>query len=95
MKYRALAYNKAEDRFYYVYGLPSYGFDTEEIGEMGTPDGDFTEINPATLGRGTGYTDITGTEIFTGDITELEVDGEKRRFTVIETTVDPDLTVRP
>ena len=54
------------------YGLPSYGFDTEEIGEMGTPDGDFTEINPATLGRGTGYTDITGTEIFTGDITELE-----------------------
>ena len=37
MKYRALAYNKAEDRFYYVYGLPSYGFDTEEIGEMGTP----------------------------------------------------------
>ena len=78
MKYRALAYNKAEDRFYYVYGLPAYGFDTDEIGEIGTPDGEFTEINPATLGRGTGYFDIT----------ELEVDGEKRRFTVIETTVD-------
>lgn len=95
MKYRALAYNKAEDRFYYVYGLPSYGFDTEEIGEMGTPDGDFTEINPATLGRGTGYTDKIGTEIFTGDITELEVDGEKRRFAVIETTVDREYNTLP
>lgn len=93
MKYRALAYNKAEDRFYYVYGLPSYGFDTDEIGEMGTPDGEFIEINPATLGRGTGYTDITGKEIFTGDITELKVDGEKRRFTVIEATVDREYNV--
>lgn len=91
--YRALAYNKAEDSFYYVYGLPSYGFDTDEIGEMGTPDGEFIEINPATIGRGTGYTDITGTEIFTGDITELKVDGEKRRFTVIETTVDREYNV--
>ena len=95
MEYRALAYNTAEDRFYYVHGLPAYGFDTDEIGEIGTPDGEFTEINPATLGRGTDYFDITGKEIFTGDITELEVDGEKRRYTVIETTTDREYNVLP
>jgi hypothetical protein len=69
VKYRALAYNRAEERFYYVYGLPSYGFNTDEIAEIGTPDGDFIDINPATLGKATGYHDKTGKEIYTGDIT--------------------------
>lgn len=88
MKYRALAYNRAEERFYYVYGLPSYGFNTDEIAEIGTPDGDFIDINPATLGRETGYSDKTGKEIYTGDITELKVDGEIRRFEVVETNLN-------
>lgn len=88
MKYRALAYNRAEERFYYVYGLPSYGFNTDEIAEIGTPDGDFVDINPATLGRETGYSDKTGKEIYTGDITELKVDGEIRRFEVVETNLN-------
>lgn len=88
MKYRALAYNRAEERFYYVYGLPSYGFNTDEIAEIGTPDGDFIDINPATLGRETGYSDKTGKEIYTGDITELKVDGEIKRFEVVETNLN-------
>ena len=88
MIYRGLTYNKSDDSYCFVYGLPSYGFNTDEIAEIGTPDGSFTEINPATLGRGTGYKDIEGKEIFTGDIVELEVDGELRHYEVIETTVD-------
>lgn len=88
MKYRGLAYNRAEERFYYVYGLPSYGFNTDEIAEIGTPDGDFIDINPATLGKATGYHDKTGKEIYTGDITELKVDGEIRRFEVVETILN-------
>jgi hypothetical protein len=88
VKYRALAYNRAEERFYYVYGLPSYGFNTDEIAEIGTPDGDFIDINPATLGRETGYSDKTGKEIYTGDITELKVDGEIKRFEVVETNLN-------
>ena len=88
MKYRALTYNAAEDSYYYVYGLPSYGFETDEIAEMGLPDGSFTEIDPATIGKATGYHDRTGTEIYTGDITELKVDGEVRQFTAVETTTN-------
>jgi hypothetical protein len=88
VKYRGLAYNRAEERFYYVYGLPSYGFNTDEIAEIGTPDGDFIDINPATLGKATGYHDKTGKEIYTGDITELKVDGEIRRFEVVETILN-------
>ena len=93
MKYRGVAYMAAEDRFYYVYGLPSYGFNTDRIEEIGTPDGDFTTINPATLGRATGYHDMTQKEMYTGDIVELKVDGEVRRFKVIETTVDREYNV--
>lgn len=88
MKYRGLTYDGAEGKHRYIYGLPSYGFETDEIAEIGTIDGGFTNINPATLGRGTGYTDCTGKEIFTGDITELVVDGQKRHFEVVETTTD-------
>ncbi len=94
MVYRGLAYDKANDLFYFVHGLPAYGFQTEEIEEIGTPDGKFVNINPATLGKGTGYKDITGTEIFTGDITELEVDGEKQRFIAEEVTVDREYNVQ-
>ena len=93
MRYRALAYNRAEDNFYYVYGLPAYGFETDEISEIGTVYGDFIEVNPATLGKETGFKDITGEDIFTGDITELEVDGEQRRFEVVETTLDREYNV--
>ena len=88
MIYRGLTYDKKKESYYFVYGLPSYGFNTDEIAEIGTPDGSFKEINPTTLGRGTGYKDIKGKEIFTGDITELDVDGELRQFEVVETTVD-------
>lgn len=93
MKYRGLAYRAAEEKFYYVYGLPSYGFNTDEIAEIGTPDGDFIAINPATLGRATGYHDITKKEMYTGDIVELKVDGELRQFTVVETTLDREYNV--
>ena len=95
MKYRALTYDMAEEKHRYVYGLPSYGFNTEEIGEMGIPDGSFANINPATLGKSTGYKDQGGTEIYTGDITELKVDGEIRRFEVVETTMDREYNVLP
>ena len=93
MRFRGLAYRAAEEKFYYVYGLPSYGFNTDEIAEIGTPDGDFVAINPATLGKATGYYDITKKEMYTGDIVELKVDGEIRQFTVIETTVDREYNV--
>lgn len=93
MKYRGLTYSMAEEKFYYVYGLPSYGFNTDEIAEIGTPDGDFIAINPATLGIATGYYDITKKEMYTGDIVELKVDGELRQFTVVETTLDREYNV--
>lgn len=88
MKYRGLAYNRAENSHYYVYGLPSYGFETDEIAEIGTVDGEFININPGTIGRATGYRDKKGVEMYTGDITTLEVDGEKRTFEVVEVNID-------
>lgn len=88
MKYRGLAYDRAKESHYYVYGLPSYGFETDEIAEIGTVEGEFININPATLGRATGYRDKKGVEMFTGDITTLEVNGEKRTFEVVEVNTD-------
>ena len=88
MIYRALAWDRAREAYYFAYGLPSYGFETTEVSEIGTPRGDFIEVNPATWGRGTGYKDCTGKEIFTGDIVELKAKGLNRRFTVVETTLD-------
>ena len=93
MKYRGLAYDAAEEKHYYVYGLPSYGFNTDEIAEIGTPDGEFIPISPSTLGKATGYKDCTGTEIYTGDITELEVNGEFRQFVVVEANLDREYNV--
>ncbi|WP_300207622.1 YopX family protein [Bacteroides sp.] len=83
-----MAYNRAESSHYYVYGLPSYGFETDEIAEIGTVDGEFIDINPGTLGRATGYKDKKGIEMYTGDITSLEVDGKKRKFEVVEVNTD-------
>lgn len=86
--YRALAWDSVQEAYHYVYGLPSYGFETDKATEIGTARGDFIEINPNTWGRATGYKDCTGKEIFTGDIVELKAKGVNRRFTVIETTID-------
>lgn len=88
MKYRGLTWDRNKFEYKWVYGLPSYGFETEEISEIGTPNGDFYEINPATLGKQTEYRDRHGKPIYTGDITTLEVDGELREFEVVEITTD-------
>lgn len=88
MKYRGLTWDKDKEKYKWVYGLPSYGFETEEIAEIGTPYGDFFNINPASLGKQTGYRDRNRKPIYTGDITTLEVDGEVREFEVVEITTD-------
>lgn len=95
MKYRGLRWNVSQQAHEWVYGLPSYGFNTEEIAEMGTPNGDFCDIDPATIGKQTEYRDRHGTPIYTGDITTLLVDGEVREFEVIETTMDREYKTLP
>ncbi len=95
MKYRGLRYIKGEDKYEWVYGMPSYGYDTEEIAEIGTQYGDFYDIDPATLGEETDYTDRKGRKIYTGDITTLKVDGEVREFVVERATVDREYNTLP
>lgn len=95
MKYRGLTYDSKSKKYKYVYGMPSYGFETEEITEIGTPYGDFCEINPITLGEETKYRDRHGKHIYTGDIVTLEVDGELREFVVEKATVDREYNVLP
>lgn len=95
MKYRGLTYNKKEDKYEYVYGMPSYGYETEEIAEIGTPYGDFYDIDPATLGEETEYRDRHGKKMYTGDITTLEVDGEVREFVVDKATVEREYNTLP
>ena len=51
MKYRGLTWDREKLEYKWVYGLPSYGYETEEVAEIGTPYGDFYEINPETLGK--------------------------------------------
>lgn len=95
MKYRGLTYNKKEDKYEYVYGMPSYGYETEEIAEIGTPYGDFYDIDPATLGEETEYRDRHGKKMYTGDITTLEADGEVREFVVDKATVEREYNTMP
>lgn len=95
MKYRGLKFNKTTLTYEWVYGMPSYGYETEEIAEIGTPDGEFFEINPATLGEETDYRDRHGKPIYTGDITTLKVDGEIREFVVDRATVDREYNTLP
>lgn len=54
MKYRGLTYDKSTDSYKWVYGLPSYGFETEEIAEIGTPQGGFLRHRPSNPWRGNG-----------------------------------------
>lgn len=82
MKYRGLTYNREKESYEWVYGLPSYGYATDEVAEIGTVYGDFREIFPDTLGEQTPYRDKNGKEIYTGDIVALEVDGQIREFVV-------------
>ncbi|MCM1240477.1 MAG: YopX family protein [Lachnospiraceae bacterium] len=87
MRYRGLT-EKGE----MVYGMPSYGFQSEEVAEIGTPDGDFQEIMPGTLGEYTGYTDRKGNGIYTGDITRLVLPGgEARLFEVAKMILDREM----
>lgn len=95
MKYRGLTFNRTTLTYEWVYGMPSYGYETEEIAEIGTPDGEFYEINPTTLGEETDYTDRHGKHIYTGDITTLKVDGEVREFVVDRATVDREYNTLP
>ena len=95
MKYRGLTFNRTTLTYEWVYGMPSYGYETEEIAEIGTPDGEFFEINPATLGEETDYRDRHGKPIYTGDITTLKVDGEVREFVVDRATVDREYNTLP
>lgn len=87
MKYRGLT-----EKGKMVYGLPSYGFRSERITEIGTPDGDFHEILAGTLGEFTEYTDRNGQEIYTGDITKLILPGgQVRLFEVGKTILDREM----
>ena len=36
MKYRGLTYNREKESYEWVYGLPSYGYATDEVAEIGT-----------------------------------------------------------
>ena len=72
MKYRGLTYNREKESYEWVYGLPSYGYATDEVAEIGTVYGDFKEIFPDTLGEQTPYRDKNGKEIYTGDIVAWE-----------------------
>ncbi len=95
MKYRGLTFDRTEKAYKWVYGMPSYGFETEEIAEIGTPNGDFYDIDPATLGEETEHTDKHGKQMYTGDITTLLVDGEVREFVVDRATVDREYNTLP
>lgn len=95
MKYRGLTWDKEKQAYKWVYGLPSYGFETTEISEIGTPHGDFYDIDPTTLGKETDYRDRNRKPIYTGDITTLEVDGELREFEVVEITTDREYNTLP
>lgn len=95
MKYRGLTFDREKMEYKWVFGMPSYGYDTEEIAEIGTPDGEFYEINPTTLGEETDYTDRHGKPIYTGDITALMVDGKVREFVVDRATVDREYNTLP
>ena len=95
MKYRGLTFDREKQAHKWVYGMPSYGFETEEIAEIGTPNGDFYDIDPATLGEETEYTDIHGKQMYTGDIATLLVDGEVREFVVDRATVDREYNTLP
>lgn len=95
MKYRGLEYNWINHTYEWVYGMPAYGFETDEINEIGTPDGRFHEIIPGSLGEETGYSDRNGKDIYTGDITTLDVDGETREFLVERATLDREYNTLP
>lgn len=95
MRYRGLTWDKEKQAYKWVYGLPSYGFETTEIAEIGTPHGDFYDINPATIGKETEYRDRHGKHMYTGDITTLEVDGELREFEVVEITTTREYNTLP
>lgn len=95
MKYRGLTFDRGKQEYKWVYGMPSYGFETEEIAEIGTPNGDFYDIDPATLGEETVYTDKHGKRMYTGDIVTLSVDGEVREFVVDRATVDREYGTLP
>jgi len=95
MKYRGLTFNRTTLTYEWVYGMPSYGYETEEIAEIGTPHGDFYDINPATLGRETEYRDRHGKQMYTGDIATLEVDEELREFEVVEITTEREYNTLP
>lgn len=95
MKYRGLTYNREKESYEWVYGLPSYGYATDEVAEIGTVYGDFKEIFPDTLGEQTPYGDKNGKEIYTGDIVALEVDGQIREFVVDKATVDREYNTLP
>lgn len=95
MKYRALTWDTDKQAYKWVYGLPSYGFETKEIAEIGTPYGDFYDINPSTLGKQTEYRDRNGKPMYTGDIATLEVDGQLREFEVVEITTEREYNTLP
>lgn len=95
MKYRGLTFDEEKNEYRWVYGMPSYGFETDKITEIGTPDGSFYDIWSATLGEETQYKDNHGKQMYTGDIVTLEVDGEIREFIVEKATIDREYNTLP
>ena len=53
------------------------------------------EVDPATVRRFTGKKDKNGAEIYVGDITELMVDGDLRRFIVSFKDADREVVSHP
>ena len=92
MKYRGLTFDKEKMEHKWVFGMPSYGYETEKITEIETIEAvagtHFHNIIPESLGEETKYTDKHGKRMYTGDIAAMPVDGEAREFIVERATVD-------
>ena len=99
MKYRGLTFDKEKMEHKWVFGIPSYGYETEKITEIETIEAvagtHFHNIIPESLGEETKYTDKHGKRMYTGDIAAMPVDGEAREFIVERATVDREYNALP
>ena len=99
MKYRGLTFDKEKMEHKWVFGMPSYGYETEKITEIETIEAvagtHFHNIIPESLGEETKYTDKHGKRMYTGDIAAMPVDGEAREFIVERATVDREYNALP
>ena len=72
----------------WVYGDLVHSVDFGEDGlfdiiQIWAKDADLPVVYPETIGQYTGFTDMNGVNIFTGDIVEIEDDGRKIRREIV------------